>query len=52
MTVTNADRNSNYITLQMSPAIALDEDSLFDFCQLNSHLRKDLVINLLEQYYC
>lgn len=39
MTVSNVDRHSNYITLQMSPAIALDEDSLFDFCQLNSHLR-------------
>ena len=39
MTLSNVDRHSNYITLQMSPAITLDEDSLFDFCQLNSHLR-------------
>lgn len=39
MTVTNANQISNYITLQMSPAIALDQDSLFDFCQLNPHLR-------------
>lgn len=39
MTVSNALGNSNYITLQMPPAISLDEDSLFDFCQLNSHLR-------------
>lgn len=39
MTVTTTNETSNSIVLQMSPAISLDEDSLFDFCQLNPHLR-------------
>jgi len=39
MAVTTTNQVSNQIVLQMPPAIALDGDSLFDFCQLNSHLR-------------
>lgn len=39
MTVTTTNETNNAIVLQMSPVISLSEDSLFDFCQLNSHLR-------------
>ena len=39
MTVTTNNETTNSIVLQMSPVISMDEDSLFDFCQLNSHLR-------------
>ena len=39
MTVTTTNETTNSIVLQMSPVISMDEDSLFDFCQLNSHLR-------------
>ncbi|MDJ0636324.1 MAG: Uma2 family endonuclease [Xenococcaceae cyanobacterium MO_188.B29] len=39
MTVTTTNETTNAIVLQMSPVISLSEDSLFDFCQLNSHLR-------------
>lgn len=39
MTATTANETSNSIVLQMSPVISLNEDNLFDFCQLNSHLR-------------
>lgn len=39
MTVTTANETIYSIVLQMSPLISLDEDSLYDFCQLNSHLR-------------
>ncbi len=39
MTVTTTKETTNIIVLQMSPVISLSEDSLFDFCQLNSHLR-------------
>ncbi len=39
MTVTTTDATTNSIVLQMSPLISMSEDSFFDFCQLNSHLR-------------
>ncbi len=39
MTVTTTNEATNHIVLQMSPVISMSEDSLFDFCQLNSHLR-------------
>ncbi len=39
MTVTTTKETSSFIVLQMSPVIDLSEDSLFEFCQLNSHLR-------------
>ena len=39
MTVTNTDDTANSIVLQMSPVVLMGEDSFFDFCQLNSHLR-------------
>ena len=39
MTVTTTDATANSIVLQMSPVISMSEDSFFDFCQLNSHLR-------------
>ncbi|MEM9276575.1 MAG: Uma2 family endonuclease [Cyanobacteria bacterium P01_F01_bin.143] len=39
MTVTTTKETTNSIVLQMSPVVSLSEDSLFDFCQLNSHLR-------------
>ena len=39
LTTANETSNSNSIVLQMSPVISLDEDDLFNFCQLNSHLR-------------
>lgn len=39
MTVTTANDITNAIVLQVSPVIDLNEDSFFDFCQLNSHLR-------------
>ncbi len=39
MTVTTSNEATNHIVLQMSPVISMSEDSLFDFCQLNSHLR-------------
>ncbi|MDJ0897423.1 MAG: Uma2 family endonuclease [Xenococcus sp. MO_188.B8] len=39
MTVTTTDATTNSIVLQMSPVISMSEDSFFDFCQLNSHLR-------------
>ncbi len=39
MTVTTSNEATNQIVLQMSPVISMSEDSLFDFCQLNSHLR-------------
>ena len=39
MTVTNTDDTANSIVLQMSPVVLMSEDSFFDFCQLNSHLR-------------
>lgn len=39
MTVTTSNEATNHIVLQMSPVIDLSEDSLFEFCQLNSHLR-------------
>ena len=39
MTVTIANEITNAIVLQISPVVDLNEDSFFDFCQLNSHLR-------------
>lgn len=39
MAVSTNNQASNQIVLQIPPAIALEGDSLFDFCQLNSHLR-------------
>jgi len=39
MTVTTTEETTNSIVLQMSPVVSMSEDSLFDFCQLNSHLR-------------
>ena len=39
MTVTTTNETTNSIVLQMSPVISMDEDALFDLCQLNSHLR-------------
>ncbi len=39
MTVTTSNEATNHIVLQMSPVISMSEESLFDFCQLNSHLR-------------
>jgi Uma2 family endonuclease len=39
MTVTTTNETTNFILLQMSPVISMNEDNLFDFCQLNSHLR-------------
>lgn len=39
MTVTIANETTNAIVLQISPVVDLNEDSFFDFCQLNSHLR-------------
>jgi len=39
MTVATTKETTNSIVLQMSPVISMSEDSLFDFCQLNSHLR-------------
>jgi Uma2 family endonuclease len=39
MTVTTTNETTNFILLQMSPVIAMNEDNLFELCQLNSHLR-------------
>lgn len=39
MTITIANETTNAIVLQISPVVDLNEDSFFDFCQLNSHLR-------------
>lgn len=39
MTVATTKEATNSIVLQMSPVVSLSEDRLFDFCQLNSHLR-------------
>ncbi len=39
MTLKTANETANSIVLQMSPVISMSEDSFFDFCQLNSHLR-------------
>ena len=39
LTTANETNNSNSIVLQMSPVISLNQDELFNFCQLNSHLR-------------
>ena len=39
MTVTTSNDTTNAIVLQISPVADLNEDSFFDFCQLNSHLR-------------
>ena len=39
MTVTTSNDTTNTIVLQISPVVDLNEDSFFDFCQLNSHLR-------------
>jgi Uma2 family endonuclease len=39
MTVTTTNEITNFILLQMSPVISMNEDNFFDFCQLNSHLR-------------
>ena len=39
MTVTTTNATTNSLVLQMSPVISMSEDSFFDFCQLNSHLR-------------
>ncbi len=45
MAVNATNQTSNQIVLQLPPAIALDGDSLFDFCQLNSHLRVERTAN-------
>lgn len=39
MTLLAESQNSNYLELQMSPALEMSADSFFDLCQLNSHLR-------------
>ncbi len=39
MTVITTNDTANVIVLQMSPVVSMSEDSFFDFCQLNSHLR-------------
>jgi Uma2 family endonuclease len=39
MTISTASETNNYLVLEMSPAIEMNADSFFDFCQLNSHLR-------------
>ena len=45
MTAKTTNQTSNQIVLQLPAAIALDGDSLFDFCQLNSHLRVERTAN-------
>ncbi|ELS03804.1 hypothetical protein Xen7305DRAFT_00035280 [Xenococcus sp. PCC 7305] len=39
MAVSTTKEINSSIVLQLSPVVSLSEDSLFDFCQLNSHLR-------------
>ena len=38
MTLSTASHD-NYLVLEMSPAWEMNDNSFFDFCQLNSHLR-------------
>ena len=39
MTAITTNTTTNFIVLQMSPVVSMNDDGFFDFCQLNSHLR-------------